>query len=167
MEICKKFGTSSFLIIVSLLTLNVNFCLASMDNKIFKKKGFIIKNPQILYKDLNSKMITAYFEIKNTNSFDDKLLSVSGKISNNIQIHSTILKDGIMKMNKLNHGIEIKKNEILKFEHGGYHIMIMDLDEKIDEKVYVLNLNFEKSGKLSFTFEAMTFNKKLKMKHSH
>ena len=102
---------------------------------------------------------------KTSNNFDDKLLSVDGDISKNIQIHNTIMQNGIMKMFKIDDGIELKKNSNFKFEQGKYHIMIMDIVNGVKKTNHYLNLNFERSKKIKINFETISFKQKLKSGH--
>ena len=82
-------------IILSLIILVVSKTFAEIEDVNIKIDGFIIKNPQIVYKDVNAKMATGYFEIENTNNFDEKLMFVTGDISNRIEIHNTKMDDGV------------------------------------------------------------------------
>ena len=169
MGICKfiNFNKKSIFVLGLLLIFSFDYSYAENSDNTYNIKGFIIKNPQIVYKDENSKMISGYFEIENLNEFNDKLLSISGEISENIQIHNTKVKDGVMKMYKIDQGVNIKKNTELKFQPGGYHLMIMKLKKKILNKNYILSLNFKKSGKINVKFKAISLDQKLKMTHSH
>ena len=151
--------------IIFLIFISITFTQADTSFKEIKISGFKIKNPQIVFKDKNSKIAAAYFEIENQNNFDDKLLSVDGDISKNIQIHNTIMQNGIMKMFKIDDGIELKKNSNFKFEQGKYHIMIMDIVNGVKKTNHYLNLNFERSKKIKINFETISFKQKLKSGH--
>jgi copper(I)-binding protein len=128
--------------------------------------GFIIKNPHIVYKDVNTKIAAGYFEIENTNNFDEKLMFVTGDISNRIEIHNTKMDDGVMKMYKIDNGIYLKKKNNLKFEPGKYHLMIMDIKEKITNDKYILSLYFQKLKKrIDINFKTISMKNKIKMAH--
>ncbi|WP_440912286.1 copper chaperone PCu(A)C [Candidatus Pelagibacter sp.] len=151
--------------IIFLIIINITFAQADTSFKEIKINGFKVKNPQIVFKDKNSKIAAAYFEIENQNNFDDKLLSIDGDISKNIQIHNTIMQNGIMKMFEIDDGIELKKNSNFKFEQGKYHIMIMDIVNGVEKTNHYLNLNFERSKKIKINFETISFKQKLKSGH--
>ena len=151
--------------IIYLIFISVTFAQADTSFKEIEINGFKIKNPQIVFKDKNSKIAAAYFEIENQNNFDDRLLSVDGDISKNIQIHNTIMQNGIMKMFKIDDGIELKKNSNFKFEKGKYHIMIMDIVNGVQKTNNYLHLNFERSKKIKINFETISFVQKLKSGH--
>ena len=152
---------------ISLIFLIFSKVNAKTEDIIINVNGLIFKNPQIVYKDVNTKMVAGYFELENTNNFDDKLLSVKGDISNKIELHNTKKHDGVMKMYKIESGIDIKKNNSLKFEPGKYHLMIMSVNKKILEEEYLLSLYFQKSKKIDINFKAISMKNKLEMAHSH
>ena len=148
-----------------IILLNSNFVNAQSNEVILSQKGLNFKNPQILYKDKNSKMASAYLEIENTNNFNEKLLYVTGDISNNIQIHNTKMIDGVMKMYEVKNGIDINKNSRFIFKPGKYHIMIMGISQTFSKNNYNLNLIFKESKTITVNFEALSHKKKLKMAH--
>tara|TARA_B100001142_G_C14177889_1_gene594964 strand:- start:388 stop:864 length:477 start_codon:yes stop_codon:yes gene_type:complete len=152
-------------LLLLIILLNSNFVNAQSNEVILSEKGLNFKNPQILYKDKNSKMASAYLEIENTNNFNEKLLYVTGDISNNIQIHNTKMIDGVMKMYEVKNGIDINKSSRFIFEPGKYHIMIMGINQTFSEDNYNLNLVFKESKIISINFEALSYEKKLKMAH--
>ena len=151
----------------SLIFLTFSKVNAKTEDVIININGLIFKNPQIVYKDENSKMIAGYFELENINNFDDKLISIKGDISNKIEIHSTKMHNGVMKMYKIDRGINIEKKTSLKFEPGKYHLMIMDVTKKISEDEYLLSLYFQKSKIIELNFKAISTKNKLEMAHSH
>lgn len=147
----------------------LTFCKvnAQTDDVITNINGLIFKNPQIVYKDVNAKMVAGYFELKNTNNFDDKLISVKGDIANRIEIHNTKMHDGVMKMYKIDSGINIEKKTSFNFEPGKYHLMIIDVKKKISDEEYLLSLYFQKSKIIELNFKAISTKNKLEMAHSH
>ena len=152
---------------ISLIFLIFSKVNAKTEDIIINVNGLIFKNPQIVYKDVNSKMVAGYFELENTNNFADKLLSVKSDIFNKIELHNTKMNDGVMKMYKIDSGINIEKNTSLKFEPGKYHLMIMGVNKKILEEEYLLSLYFQKSKKIDINFKAISMKNKLEMDHSH
>ena len=159
----------SNLLIFFLSLILLTFSKANAKNEEVKINinGFIFKNPQIVYKDMNAKMVAGYFELENTNNFDDKLISVKSDISSKIEIHNTKMHDGVMKMYKINNGINIKKKTSFNFEPGKYHLMIIGVNKKITDKEYLLSLYFQKSKKIDINFKAISAKNKMEMAHSH
>jgi copper(I)-binding protein len=153
--------------LLSLILLTFSKADAKNEDVIISINGLIFKNPQIVYKDVNAKMVVGYFELENTNNFDDKLISVKGDISSKIEIHNTKMHDGVMKMYKIDNGINIEKKTSLNFEPGKYHLMIIGVNKKITDKEYLLSLYFQKSKKIDLNFKSISTKNKLKMAHSH
>ncbi|MGS2716705.1 copper chaperone PCu(A)C [Eionea flava] len=75
----------------------------------------------------------AYFTIHNRSEKNIRLVAVKGDISDRIEIHEHTMSNGLMKMQKVANGIELPAEETVKFTPGGYHIMIMNLDQAITE----------------------------------
>ena len=153
--------------LTSLIFLTFSKVNAQTEDVITNINGLIFKNPQIVYKDVNAKMVAGYFELENTNNFDDKLISVKGDISNKIEIHNTKMHDGVMKMYKIDGGINIKKKTSFNFEPGKYHLMIKNVNKKISDEEYLLSLYFQKSKIIELNFKAISTKNKLEMAHSH
>ena len=151
-----------FLIFLTLTTVN-----AKTEDIVINVNGLVFKNPQIVYKDVNAKMLTGYFELENTNNYDVKLITVKSDISNKIEIHNTKMNNGVMKMYKIDNGINIKKKTSINFEPGKYHLMVKGLNKKISDKEYLLSLYFQKLKKIDIYFKAISTKTKLEMAHSH
>jgi len=76
------------------------------------------------------------------------------------------MDDGVMKMYKIDNGIYLKKKNNLKFEPGKYHLMIMDIKEKITNDKYILSLYFQKLKKrIDINFKTISMKNKIKMAH--
>ena len=98
---------------------------------------------------------SAYLQIENTGNANDKLVSVSSTVSPRIEIHEHTMKDGVMKMSKVDF-IEIKASSNVKLSPGGYHLMIFDATSKYDIGDHIdLTLNFENAGSITKTFKVM------------
>jgi periplasmic copper chaperone A len=87
-----------------------------------------------------------YLEIKAGTDTADKLLSASGAVADNIEIHNHINDNGIMQMRRVD-AVEIGEGASTKFVPGGYHIMLLGLKQplKLGES-FKLKLTFEKAG---------------------
>lgn len=92
-------------------------------------------------------MSAAYFKLENYGSVPDSLIRVSSNSSKDVQIHLSYLNDGIMVMEEQPF-VPIQPTEQIFFEPGGYHIMIIqpinDMNEG-DSISFLLHFN---SGKL-------------------
>lgn len=101
-----------------------------------------------------AKVGAGYFTIENKGAAADKLIGVTGDISNKIEVHEMSMNNGVMKMRAVDGGVAIDPGKTVKLAPSGYHLMIMDLKSpmKQGDKVPV-TLQFEKAGKVAVTLD--------------
>lgn len=81
----------------------------------------------------------------------DKLVSVSGDVAKEIQIHSMITEAGVMKMREVT-SVDVPANGKAELKPGGFHIMLIGLKEGLkDGEKFPLKLKFEKAGEVTVT----------------
>ncbi|MDE2064634.1 MAG: copper chaperone PCu(A)C, partial [Bradyrhizobium sp.] len=84
----------------------------------------------------------------------DKLVGVTGDISDKIEVHEMSMTNGVMKMRPVEGGLTIDPGKSVKFAPNGYHLMIMDLKAPLKQGEKVpLTLQFERAGKVTVTFD--------------
>jgi periplasmic copper chaperone A len=87
-----------------------------------------------------------FLEIKSAADEADKLLSASGAVAENIEIHNHINDNGIMQMRRVDF-IDIAEGSSTKLVPGGYHIMLLGLKQPLKAgETFKLKLTFEKAG---------------------
>ena len=76
-----------------------------------------------------------YFTLHNTSDSDKTLMSVSvsSDVASEAQIHTTVMEEDVMKMRELTNGVKIQAGEMVSFESGGRHIMLMGLTKGLKE----------------------------------
>ena len=85
--------------------------------------------------------------IKNSNHHTDRLLSVETNVAEVAEIHETIMEADVMKMRKIEDGLEVPANGMLELQHGDYHIMLINLLQALEPgDIIQLMLNFEEAG---------------------
>ena len=89
-----------------------------------------------------------YFEITG-GSYPDTLLSTSSEVASEVMIHKSIMdEEGTMRMEH-QENVPISAGEIVKFEPGGLHIMLIGLHQDLAMGELVeLKLLFEKTGEV-------------------
>ncbi|KAA9131947.1 copper chaperone PCu(A)C [Marinihelvus fidelis] len=93
----------------------------------------------------------AYLYINNSGE-SDRLESVSGKVSERIEIHAHIHADGMMKMERQD-GVDVA-NGTTTFEPGGLHLMLLGLDAPlVAGESFQLVLHFAQAGDRTITVE--------------
>ncbi|WP_334021323.1 copper chaperone PCu(A)C [Alteromonas sp. S015] len=92
-----------------------------------------------------------YFTLHNHSDSDKTLtsVSVSSDVASEAQIHTTVMEEDVMKMRELTDGVKIKAGEMVSFESGGHHIMLMGLTKGLEEGSEVaLILTFSDASEL-------------------
>ncbi|MEM7123836.1 MAG: copper chaperone PCu(A)C [Pseudomonadota bacterium] len=87
-----------------------------------------------------------YMTIENVGAAD-RLVGVSSDVAERVELHTTVLEDGVLKMQELEEGIVVPASDNATLETGGNHVMLMGLDEplRVDDK-FMLTLEFEEAG---------------------
>jgi copper(I)-binding protein len=79
-------------------------------------------------KGMNSAL---YFNLDNVTTKADALYKVTSKIAELVQLHATVKNDdGTMGMKEIKQ-IAIPANSVIKFEPGGYHVMLINLKKRL------------------------------------
>ncbi|MHC6648638.1 copper chaperone PCu(A)C [Alteromonas sp. HB246098] len=87
-----------------------------------------------------------YFTLHNQSKSDKTLISVlvPQDIASDAQIHTTVMQDDVMKMRELTEGVKVKAGQMIAFEPGGRHIMLLGLTKGLKEGSEIaLTLKFD------------------------
>ncbi|MBN8179775.1 copper chaperone PCu(A)C [Roseibium aggregatum] len=88
-----------------------------------------------------------FVEIVNNGTDTDRLVAVSSDVAAKVEIHEMAVTDGVMKMRKMENGIDIPAGETVALQPGGFHIMFMGLNQSFEEGTSIpVVLTFEKAG---------------------
>lgn len=92
-------------------------------------------------------MSAAYFTITNHTSAADTLLSISSDAAQLLEIHESFEgEDGMMGMREIE-GLEIPAGSVVHLEPGGYHVMLMRLNEDLEAgQTFEMTLHFARNG---------------------
>ena len=91
---------------------------------------------------------SAAFMVFDNKGAADKLLSATGDVAREIQIHSMITEAGVMKMREIK-SLDIPASGKAELKPGGYHIMLIGLKDGLKEgQKFPLKLKFEKAGEV-------------------
>lgn len=101
---------------------------------------------------MNTGTGAAYMHIANGGDIADRLISAATKVARIVEIHEMKLVDGVMKMSRLNDGLEIPAKGEAKLEPGGYHVMLIDLTQDLaPNTTFDLDLTFAMAGTKTVT----------------
>lgn len=88
-----------------------------------------------------------FVEIVNNGKDADRLVAASSDVAAKVEIHEMAVTDGVMKMRKMEDGVEIPAGETVALQPGGFHIMFMGLNQPFEEGTRIpVVLTFEKAG---------------------
>jgi len=115
----------------------------------YKLGAIAIDHPWVRPTAEGTKTGAAYLLLTNKGSAADKLVSASSPVAGKTQIHQTSDEGGVMKMREVVGGIELAPGATVALKPGGYHIMLIDLKQKLDEGRHIpLTLTFAKAGSI-------------------
>ncbi|MEH6474642.1 MAG: copper chaperone PCu(A)C [Sneathiella sp.] len=142
-------------IVVSAL---VGFCLlgtgissVSADSQGLHKK-IMVDDAWARARGATAKIAGAFMTLSNMSGHDDRLVSASSDIAKRVEIHTTKMVEGVMKMTQLKEGIAIKAGEKIMMKPGGYHVMFLGLSAALPEgTTFPVTLSFEKAGDVDVT----------------
>lgn len=84
-----------------------------------------------------------FFDIINHGT-DDTLISASSPISENVEIHTHLKEDGVMKMRQIP-GVDLPSGETVEFKSGSYHLMLFNASIPEGAEGVALTLTYENS----------------------
>jgi copper(I)-binding protein len=89
----------------------------------------------------------AYVVILNAGATADRLVSVTTPLAEAGEIHEMTMVEDVMKMRRLENGLEIPAGGSVELKPGGIHIMLVKLKAPLVENVPVMmTLMFERAG---------------------
>ena len=143
-------------------------------DKTYKVGQLVIEAPWARATPGGAKVGGAYLKITNTGAEADRLIGGSLPIAAAVEVHEMSMSDGVMKMRKLDKGLEIKPGQTVELKPGGYHIMFTGLREGLKQGQPVKGtLQFEKAGSVEVEYRVAPIGAqsgdapKKKQQHSH
>lgn len=113
----------------------------------YRKGDLTIFHPWARPTAEGSAMGAAYLSIKNAGAAPDKLVSAASPVAKKAELHETREENGVMKMRTVEGGIEIAPGAAQELKPGGYHIMLVGLNKRLQEGEMVpLTLTLAKAG---------------------
>ena len=89
----------------------------------------------------------AFMMIHDGGSHGDRLIGVEADISDRVQLHTTVMEDGVMRMRHVEGGIEVPAGGMAELKPGGFHVMFMGLKQPLAEgDSFPVTLVFERAG---------------------
>ncbi|MBS1211189.1 MAG: copper chaperone PCu(A)C [Proteobacteria bacterium] len=80
----------------------------------------------------------------------DRLVSAQADVSSVVELHTMMMEGNVMRMSKLERGIDLPAGQSVALQPGGLHIMFIDLKAPLKEgDKFPLKLKFEKAGEIT------------------
>lgn len=95
-----------------------------------------------------------YLVIANDGAEDDRLIGAGSPIAARVTVHRSVEQDGVTRMQHQDEGIPIPAGETVALAPGGYHLMLMQLERRLEKGDTVpLTLRFEHAGAIEVELE--------------
>ncbi|WP_263146399.1 copper chaperone PCu(A)C [Pseudomonas sp. RIT-PI-AD] len=92
----------------------------------------------------------AYLVVHNNGTQPDRLLGADTARADKVEIHEHRHENGLMKMQRVEGGVEIPAGGQLAVEPGGYHLMLLGLKQPlVAGERFPLTLHFQQAGDLA------------------
>lgn len=119
------------------------------------KSNLQFGNAWIRATPLNAQVAGGFVEINNQGN-DDRLLSISSKLSGKVEIHEMQMQGDVMQMRQLKDGLQIHGKEITTLKPGGMHLMFIKPKRALTagEKI-IATFVFAKAGKREVVFTVL------------
>ncbi len=103
----------------------------------------------------NAQVAGGFVEINNQGN-DDRLLSISSKLSGKVEIHEMLMQGDMMQMRQLKDGLQIPGKEITALKPGGMHLMFIKPTQALvaGQKISATFV-FAKAGKREVVFTVL------------
>jgi hypothetical protein len=109
-----------------------------------------------------------YLRITNTGSEPDRLVGGSLEPAASVEVHEMTSADGVMRMRRLEQGLEIGPGRTVELKPGGYHVMFLGLRRGLKEGETVKgSLVFEKAGTIAVEFRVAPIGAQSGSGHKH
>ena len=116
----------------------------------YKLGNIVIAHPWARPTAQSVKIGAAYLSLENKGNEADKLVSAASPVAGKTQIHKTTNEGGVTKMREAGGGVDLAPGATLAFKPGSYHIMLLDLKQKLEEGQRIpLTLTFAKAGSIN------------------
>jgi copper(I)-binding protein len=118
------------------------------------EKGEIqVRHPWSRATPPGAKVGVAYMEIRNSGSQPDRLVAISTKVAQRVEMHVTERAGEVMKMRQVK-AFDIPARESYALRPGGSHLMLVDLAQPLKKgERFTMTLRFERAGEIPIELE--------------
>ena len=92
----------------------------------------------------------AFMMIRNDGHHGDRLIHAESDVAARVQVHMTVMQDGVMRMRRAEDGVEVPAGGMAELKPGGFHVMLMGLKQPLQEgDSFPVTLVFERAGEIT------------------
>jgi periplasmic copper chaperone A len=124
----------------------------------FKAGTLLIGHPWTRATPAGARTAGGYLKITNNGAEADRLIGGSAEGADAVEVHEMAMENNIMRMRRLENGVEIKPGQTVELKPGSYHLMMIGLKEPFKKDAMLKGtLQFQKAGSVpvAFNVEAM------------
>lgn len=115
----------------------------------------------------NAPATAAFMEFENEDKIDHALVSAKAYINKTTELHTHTNDNGVMKMRQVSQ-IDLPAGKEVALQPGGFHIMLIGLNESIQEGQKIkIDLTFEDGSTKTIMAKSRSIMKMDGMKHKH
>ena len=97
----------------------------------------------------------AFFNVVN-HGMADRIVGVRSDLADKTELHTHIMENNVMKMRKVEGGVEVPMQGEVMFKPGSYHVMLIGLKKPLEQGEMVkVTLEFEKAGDVPVMIHVM------------
>jgi copper(I)-binding protein len=127
--------------------------MLARDARSYRLGALLIEGPWARATPGGAQVAGGYVRITNTGSAADRLVGGSLTVAASVEVHEMAMTGGVMKMRRLDKGLEIGPGQTLELKPGGYHLMFMGLRRGLKQgETLEGTLVFEKAGSIGVEF---------------
>jgi len=109
-----------------------------------------------------------FMMVLNNGTQPDKLMSATSPLAAEVQLHSSSVEGGVMRMRRVEGGIVIPAKGRLELKPGSYHIMFIGLKQPLRKGQQVpVTLKFQRAGKVDVKFTIQPIGSTGPMEDAH
>jgi hypothetical protein len=133
-----------------------------------KAGALVIEAPWTRATPGGAKVAGGYLKITNTGSTPDRLIGGTFPSAASVEVHEMSMTDGIMRMRRLEKGLEIAPGASVELKSGRYHLMFMGLSKGLEAGGTIKGtLVFEKAGPVEVEYRIAPIGSHAAPKHGH
>lgn len=120
----------------------------------FTSGAIYLDHPMIQEAPPNAPVLGGYVSVQNNGAEDDRLLAIESPAAAKVELHRSVVTDGIARMEPLEDGLLIPAGDLVWLGAAGSHAMFINPDLRYVEGDEVpAALIFEKAGRIEVTFK--------------